>query len=96
MHTQFASSIFEGCCRAGCCAPLLDPHASLNFATYISIKFPQPSLSGVTKMEKADKVKKQVEFYYDDTNPQHDHLHAEIVHAGLLGPKLLGCVDTHQ
>jgi hypothetical protein len=34
-----------------------------------------------------------VDFNYDVANPQHERLHVEVIHAGLLGPKLLGCVD---
>jgi hypothetical protein len=33
-------------------------------------------------------------FNYDTSNAHHDHLHVEVIHAGLLGPKLLGCVDV--
>jgi hypothetical protein len=31
---------------------------------------------------------------YDNTNPHHDRLHMEVIHSGLLGSKLLGCVDV--
>ena len=34
------------------------------------------------------------DFNYDTSNAQHDRLHVEIIHVGLLGPKLLGCVDV--
>jgi hypothetical protein len=34
-----------------------------------------------------------VDFNYDVANPQHERLHVEVIHAGLLGPKLLGCLD---
>ena len=34
-----------------------------------------------------------VDFNYDVSNPQHERLHVEVIHAGLLGPKLLGCLD---
>jgi hypothetical protein len=34
------------------------------------------------------------DFNYDNTNPHHDRLHLEVIHSGLLGSKLLGCVDV--
>ncbi len=34
------------------------------------------------------------DFNYDDSNPLHEHLHVDVIHAGALGPKLLGCVDV--
>jgi hypothetical protein len=35
-------------------------------------------------------------FNYDKSNAHHDHLHVKVIHTGLLGPKLLGCVDVYM